>query len=1106
MPSALKDFGSARAGASIVVCGCGPSLHELEQPQRFVTIGVNDVGRLFDPTYLVVVNPRQQFEGERFRYVEQSGAQALFTQLDLGTVRPPVVRFKLGQYGGTDNSAGDVLHYTQNSPYVAVCLAAYMGATRIGLVGVDLTEDHFFARTGTHPLSARLREIDAQYARLAAALRQRGVALFNLSARSRLQALPYAELDSMVAAPSALEAAAAGAQRNANTSANPWAKGLRIVSYATTPVAGVPAVLGRCIAAATGHTARCVWASSGYGNGVEFAGDVQWASQPQEATALLQAADLVIVHNGKVDPSHQRLLDTKPVLTMAHNYGWNVDMQFVRRGLPGVVVGQYQATLPEFARWAVVPNPMPLWETDYAEADKGSRIGIAYTPSGRHERYPRDHRLYWHGKGYASTLRVLERLARRADVHVETTAQGPVSHARALAMKRGAHIVIDECVTGSYHRNSLEGLAASCVVVNGVGLLLGVEQVLRRCAPGAADLPFVCSSLDALESCLLRLIDQGPEALAAQGRSNRAWVQQHWDFAQQWQTFWQPVCEEALRVMQASPVGAHGARVERAVPQPAGALPERAPVPEAAAASAPVAVQPLAGRPAPMPARHDADAVSVIVPHGGTERLPQLAATVAHLRQAEGVGEIIVVELGSEPVALDLALRWADKHLFVAHHGAFERALALNAGQAKAECALLLWHDNDLLAAPGFVPRAVQELRARKLDYLIPFSAIAYLTQADTQAVLRGTRGPEACTPEQALGVGALSGGMGLVRRDFVARHGGLVQGFKGWGGEDNAWNHKVGLLGRSARTQRQDQQVYHLYHPGSNGSQQGVAARSNPHYADNVALMNQVFAVRSAAEFAQRFAPQPAAQGTLTRREPPPFDPAALTVWVYWEGPRPQWIEACWRTLAAAAPQVRLLDAQSFDRLWDRDRDIQLARLQVAHRADFIRAFLLARFGGMWIDADCLVMQPLLPVLEHLRTHAFVAHRERVGLVSNAFIAARPGSAIAAEFYRRVCAVLRTRRPLGWNGIGAVPLTAVLEENRGDWYELPCERVQPICWSTPELFFAQRSAAEHASAFDDKALCYMLSNGAVKTYSAKHPGADLQAPASFFGASLNPL
>ena len=198
LTTGLAAHRNSLAGATVIVCGCGPSLRELRPGEDTITIGVNDVGRLFDPTYLVVVNPRAQFKDDRFRYVEHSNARALFTQLDLGRVRPPVVRFKLGRYGGVD-AEGDALHYTQNSPYVAVCLAAYMGAARIGLIGVDFTEDHFFARTGRHPLSSRLREIDAQYGRLAAALARRGVELVNLSSTSRLTSLRRVAVDALSA-------------------------------------------------------------------------------------------------------------------------------------------------------------------------------------------------------------------------------------------------------------------------------------------------------------------------------------------------------------------------------------------------------------------------------------------------------------------------------------------------------------------------------------------------------------------------------------------------------------------------------------------------------------------------------------------------------------------------------------------------------------------------------------------------------------------------------------------------------------------------------------------------------------------------------------------
>ena len=201
MQDHLTSFRDTHAGGMIIVCGCGESLNDLADPEHFITIGVNDVGRRFQPTYLVVVNPRSQFSGDRFRYVETSEAHTLFTQLDLGVRHPHIVKFRLGSYGGTDLSDPNVLHYTQNSPYVALCLAAHMGAKRIGLIGVDFTDHHFFAKTGTHALSRQLAKIDEQYRRLGEALRARGIEVFNLSRMSRLTAFPKLSVEEFSAPP-----------------------------------------------------------------------------------------------------------------------------------------------------------------------------------------------------------------------------------------------------------------------------------------------------------------------------------------------------------------------------------------------------------------------------------------------------------------------------------------------------------------------------------------------------------------------------------------------------------------------------------------------------------------------------------------------------------------------------------------------------------------------------------------------------------------------------------------------------------------------------------------------------------------------------------------
>jgi hypothetical protein len=199
LPRTLRGFRGYHAGETFLVCGCGSSLAQIIAPERFVSIGVNDVGRLFHPDYLLVLNPRQQFSGDRFRYVESNRARAVFTQLDLGISHPHVVPIRLGQRAGTDWSDPDVLPYTRNSPYPALCLAVHMGARRIGLIGVDFTDNHFFGATGKHPLLGDLGRIEGEYRELQAACQRRGVEVFNLSAESRLSAFPKQRQEEFVA-------------------------------------------------------------------------------------------------------------------------------------------------------------------------------------------------------------------------------------------------------------------------------------------------------------------------------------------------------------------------------------------------------------------------------------------------------------------------------------------------------------------------------------------------------------------------------------------------------------------------------------------------------------------------------------------------------------------------------------------------------------------------------------------------------------------------------------------------------------------------------------------------------------------------------------------
>lgn len=205
----LRDLKDRHAGEDIVVCGCGRSLLDFREPESYTTIGVNDVGRKFVPDYLLVVNPRESFSRERWESIVKTHPPVLLSQYKLDIPCRDTVRVRLGRYARPDFDDPNVLHYSQNSPYMALHLAVRMGARRIGLCGVDFTDHHFFGPTGRHSLAPKLAAIDREYASLNRALRAHGIEVINLSPESRLTAFRKGSLDEIRKSPRKIAGAGA---------------------------------------------------------------------------------------------------------------------------------------------------------------------------------------------------------------------------------------------------------------------------------------------------------------------------------------------------------------------------------------------------------------------------------------------------------------------------------------------------------------------------------------------------------------------------------------------------------------------------------------------------------------------------------------------------------------------------------------------------------------------------------------------------------------------------------------------------------------------------------------------------------------------------------
>jgi hypothetical protein len=205
-----------------------------------------------------------------------------------------------------------------------------------------------------------------------------------------------------------------------------------------------------------------------------------------------------------------------------------------------------------------------------------------------------------------------------------------------------------------------------------------------------------------------------------------------------------------------------------------------------------------------------------------------------------------------------------------------------------------------------------------------------------------------------------------------------------------------------------------------------------------------------------------------------------APTVWMYWEGPMPAYISLCCRTIFTHNEHVRLLNRASFDDLFMHDRDINIDALGVQHRSDFIRAYLLKHYGGLYLDVDCVVMRSLSPLLELAKRYGFVGYREQQGNMSNGLLVAEAYNEVIAEHYHSVCASLRSGVHLEWCDLGAVSLDKVMTEFPGKYHLQATESIMPINWYHSEVFVVQRSDNEHERYLQSEAFCYMLSNSTL--------------------------
>lgn len=193
----LPDFWNIHPNSKIIICGCGTSINEIKHELgNYITIGINDIERGFNPTYLLVSDTSSRFGSERAKYVQHSNAKYIFTNKDWYIPKKfKKVVYKLGGRKCENLDNKHRLDYSNNSPYIATILAYKMGAKHIGLIGVDFTQNHFYAKDGEHVLvrDGKFNKTKDDFRILKEELAKRKVNLYNLSSYSQVDTVPKLE-------------------------------------------------------------------------------------------------------------------------------------------------------------------------------------------------------------------------------------------------------------------------------------------------------------------------------------------------------------------------------------------------------------------------------------------------------------------------------------------------------------------------------------------------------------------------------------------------------------------------------------------------------------------------------------------------------------------------------------------------------------------------------------------------------------------------------------------------------------------------------------------------------------------------------------------------
>jgi mannosyltransferase OCH1-like enzyme len=185
------------------------------------------------------------------------------------------------------------------------------------------------------------------------------------------------------------------------------------------------------------------------------------------------------------------------------------------------------------------------------------------------------------------------------------------------------------------------------------------------------------------------------------------------------------------------------------------------------------------------------------------------------------------------------------------------------------------------------------------------------------------------------------------------------------------------------------------------------------------------------------------------------------MNIWVYWENKEtkrtPDHIKKCLETIEKHSGNANLV---VLDETSKEVKDIisyDFPDVELALKADVIRANLLYKFGGICVDADVIVLKDLSKLLDMLIDgKTFVGFEDDPFHARLGIMAGSPNSQITKLWVRMQVERLKQPWSLHWTALGCDLLWKATKAYPEEYVGVDMKLFYPIPWTKSETFFTE--------------------------------------------------